>query len=57
MTKTPGQIAYETDVAQMPFYHDGGTRKTWSQLRDYEQATWEKNPTPRFKFWVEAIAA
>ncbi len=47
MIKTPGQIAYEADVALMPLYHDGARRKSWDQLRDYEQATWEKNPTPR----------
>lgn len=48
-TKSPGQLAYEQDVAAKPTYHDGGKRKTWAQLGEAEKGTWEKNPTPRFQ--------
>jgi hypothetical protein len=44
---TPGQEAYERDLQQRPFYHDGGQRKTWEQLGDVERWSWERNPTNR----------
>jgi hypothetical protein len=52
MTKTPGQIAYETDCARKPFYHprvDGIliARRPWDQLGAIERWSWERNPTPR----------
>lgn len=46
-TATPGQIAYEIDVAKTPTYEDCSKRKTWAQLGDAERATWERNPTAR----------
>ncbi len=45
--KSKGQIAYETDVAMEPNYHDGRPRKKWDALTPEIQANWEKNPTPR----------
>lgn len=47
-TKSPGQIAYEADVAAKPLYHDGTPRKAWASLGAVEQGSWERNPTPRF---------
>lgn len=32
--KTPGQIAYEQDVAKNPIYHDGKPRPTWGRLSE-----------------------
>jgi hypothetical protein len=46
-TKTPGQIAYEADCAIEPLYSDGTPRKTWAQLGELKQSTWEKLPTVR----------
>lgn len=46
---TPGQRAYESEIAVKPFYNDGGARKPWSKLDSLERSTWEKNPTPRWK--------
>lgn len=45
--KTPGQIAYEADLALCPRYPDGAPRRTWTQLDTLARSTWEKNPTPR----------
>ena len=48
--KSPGQIAYETDLARCPVYHDGTPRPSWARLaRIFPEAlaTWERNPTPR----------
>lgn len=45
--KSPGQVAYETDVERAPLYHDGTDRKTWDQLPDFARADWERHPTPR----------
>lgn len=47
MTKTPGQIAYETEVEIYPCYHDGTPRHAWDKLPDHAKRTWEDNPTPR----------
>lgn len=44
---TPGQRAYERDVAKRPLYHDGKARPSWGGLPDYVQATWERNLTDR----------
>lgn len=52
--KTPGQIAYEADVAARPYYDDGGRRKDWADLCPTGKATWERNPTSRFKTEVAA---
>lgn len=46
-TKTPGQMAYERDLALMPFYCDGRPRRQWSQLESVTKTTWERNPQPR----------
>lgn len=45
--KTPGQLAYEADVALRPTYDKGEPRKLWDALGPLERSTWEKNPTPR----------
>lgn len=45
--KTPGQIAFETDLAACPTYHDGTPRRSWDQLSDPIRKNWERNPTPR----------
>ena len=45
---TPGQRAYEQDVAARPFYEDGTRRKTWAQLGEVEHLSWERSPTPRW---------
>ena len=47
--KTAGQIAYETELLQVPVYLDGTPRKSWDELPDYSKKTWEDNPTPRTK--------
>jgi hypothetical protein len=44
---TPGQHAYERDVARRPTYDDGAPRKRWEELPDYAQYSWEHNPTER----------
>jgi hypothetical protein len=46
-THTPGQLAYEADVAAQPLYHDGAPRPTWADLGKVERWSWERNPTPR----------
>lgn len=45
--KTPGQQAYERDVAETPLYPDGSKRKTWGQLDSVCKWSWERNPTER----------
>ncbi|CAH1658542.1 hypothetical protein CHELA1G11_12893 [Hyphomicrobiales bacterium] len=52
---TPGRAAYEADVAARPQYHDGSARKTWEQLDDVAQWSWERNPTPRAWIGIDAI--
>lgn len=51
-SKTPGQLAYEADVAAKPFYprSDGRLvpRDPWHKLDMIVRGTWEKNPTPRW---------
>lgn len=49
MQKTPGEIAYEADVAARPFYDDGTRRKRWHELNDQTRQSWERNPTPRWE--------
>ena len=49
MTKTVGQLRYETDVAQRPTYHDGTARKSWEQLGEVEQWSWERDNQPCFE--------
>lgn len=50
--KSPGQIAYETELQAWPFYHDGAPRVAWDQLCAFARWSWERNPTPR-KCFVE----
>jgi hypothetical protein len=45
--KTPGQVAYETECAACPTYHDGSQRRAWADLDNVARASWEANPTPR----------
>lgn len=47
MEKTPGQIAYEAEVAKWPNHYDGAPRRAWGALPDWIRVTWERNPTPR----------
>lgn len=54
VVKTPGQLAYEEDLARQPLHHDGTLRPTWMELeRIYGcnvqaiRDSWERNPTPR----------
>lgn len=42
--KTPGQIAYEANVAQTPNYPDGTARRTWEQLTSVARDSWERRP-------------
>ena len=49
---TPGEQAYEEDVARQPRYWPcvDGTRlprRPWAELGAIERWSWEKNPTPR----------
>jgi hypothetical protein len=44
----PGQLAYESECAVRPVYHDGTQRRTWDQLCEYARWSWERNPTPRW---------
>lgn len=47
--KTPGELAYEADVAARPLYPDGLPRRAWHQLHDAVRWSWERNPTPRHR--------
>lgn len=47
MPKTPGEAAYQADVAHEPRYHDGTARKAWAELSETARWSWERNPTPR----------
>lgn len=42
MTKTPGQLAYEADVAARPKYHDGTPRRPWADLCPIARWSWER---------------
>jgi hypothetical protein len=42
MDKTPGQIAYESEIAQRPFYPDGASRPSGEQLRPIAKWSWER---------------
>ena len=42
--KTPGQKAYESNVAKNPTYHDGKPRKSWEKLSKIARESWEKQP-------------
>jgi hypothetical protein len=53
--KTPGQIAYEQDVALLPTHHNGDAREPWAKLSAIVRESWERDPTPRE--WVVARAA
>lgn len=45
MSKTQGQLDYEEDVRERPFYHDGAPRKTWAQLPEWAQWSWNRLPS------------
>jgi len=45
--KTAGQKAYERDIAKRPNYHDGTPRKSWTELPEWAQWSWNRNPTDR----------
>lgn len=44
-----GREAYEADVARKPLYHDGTPRKTWDQLGEIEQWSWNRPSNERTK--------
>jgi hypothetical protein len=41
-----GRLAYESDCARKPRYHDGAPRKTWEQLGEIEKASWSPRAEP-----------
>lgn len=45
--KTPGQLAYETELTACPLYHDGTPRRSWDELDEISRLSWERTPTPR----------
>ncbi len=45
--KSMGQAAYERDVVREPSYHDGTSRRSWSELSDIARESWERSPTDR----------
>ncbi len=45
MTKSPGQIAYEADVAMTPRYHDNSSRPPWGKLSEIARWSWERKLT------------
>lgn len=47
-SRTPGQIAYEEDVAARPLYDDGTPRKPWCELPDEAKRSWDLSPTARY---------
>lgn len=48
--KTPGQLAYESELKFVPEYKPGLPRPAWEHLSEHAKSSWEKNPTPR---WTE----
>ena len=44
---TPGQEAYERDLAKRPNYDDGRPRPPWSELKPWAQDSWERDPSDR----------
>lgn len=44
---SPGQRAYERDLARRPFYHDGTARPSWDMLSEIARWSWDRNPTDR----------
>lgn len=45
---SPGHMAYLEDCRRQPFYIGSHIkRRQWEDISPYEQATWERNPTPR----------
>lgn len=54
--KSPGQLAYERDLAVQPNYEDGARRRSWDRLGEVAKDSWERNPTDRKALaiaWVE----
>jgi hypothetical protein len=49
-----GQQAYEADVKAEPLYRDGTPRKTWEQLGEVEQWSWNRPPL-NFPRWRELL--
>ena len=42
--KTQGEYDYESSVKARPNYDDGAPRKTWEQLGEVEQWSWNRGP-------------
>lgn len=47
LEKSPGQLAYERDLAAQPSYDGGARRPGWDRLGDIAKTSWERNPTDR----------
>jgi hypothetical protein len=47
--RTPGRIAYESDLLRRPLYHDGTPRKTWDQLGAISRWSWERELVERME--------
>lgn len=48
--KSPGQLAYEAEVAAFPFWrpvYGGGRRRTWEEADTLVRLSWEKYPVVR----------
>lgn len=41
--KSPGQIAYEAEIAERPRYLTGAKRPSWSELKQKHRDAWERN--------------
>lgn len=56
LQKSPGQLAYERDLAVQPNYEDGAQRAGWERLGDVAKDSWDRNPTDRKELqmaWVD----
>lgn len=53
--KTPGQLAYESELQARPTYADGSARPAWAQLGDIVRQSWERNPTPRWSVETQQV--
>lgn len=47
LRKSPGQLAYERDLAARPNYQDGARRPSWNRLGDVAKSSWERDPSDR----------
>jgi hypothetical protein len=45
--KSAGQMAYESDIAARPTYHNGCPRPSWAELWPAARHSWERTATAR----------